>query len=53
MKVIEQKPTSDLKYDTLMGRLVVHQLDHCIVINTQGAKKLIEVLKEYVDENKD
>ena len=49
MKVIEQKPTSDLKYDTLMKRLIVHQLDHCIVINEKGEKKLIEVLKEFVE----
>jgi hypothetical protein len=51
MKVIEQDEWCDLRLKNNEGVLRIHQNDDCILIDTQGATKLIEILKEFVGVN--
>ena len=57
MKVIEQKKYTDLEVGkNIGGNLHLSQLDldgsyEEIMIDTTGAKQLIKVLQEFVDEN--
>lgn len=48
MKTIEQEIIGDLKVDVMESCTWIDHGDHTILINKQGAKQLIEVLKEWV-----
>ena len=55
MRVIEQKKYS-IEVDKSDGKIYIYQDDvcrieqECIEVEIEGAKQLIEVLKEFVDE---
>ena len=48
--VIEQEFHNDLHVDKSIC-LVLKQIESCITLDTQGAKQLIKVLQEFVNEN--
>lgn len=51
MKVINQNGLALMKVKNLENSLLLIQGSLDIIINKQGEKQLIEILKEFVDEN--
>ena len=50
MKVIKQKKGGDLVVDTMQNLTWIDQNGYSVCVTKQGAKQLIKLLQEWVDE---